>query len=365
VTMSTAALTIATLTVNNYTGTITLNQNLTMNTGGSMNAGTIVQGAGSGPIGTSLMFSGGTFAWSGGNINYTGTGLWVGILSISSGAEVDFTNTTANTTVHLGDNVSNGGTLKLANTYPVELDITPTIENLPGGRINITVTNTSGLVLPSPTATVTTILNSGTIEKTTASSDQYDIADSVSNEASGAILQVDAGTLQFDRGDPAAPHWGIVQTSGKIQVSVGAKLAAPYNINVSAGTIQTDGNNGTAKISGKLTMSGGLLQVGDGSDPNVFLALDSNFTWSGGTVSLVYNLTTSTGSSILVTGNVTVGATGTILTVAFVGTGAGPGEFYPILTFGGGSVSNVAASNNVTGYTASIDADGDYLLTKN
>jgi hypothetical protein len=361
VTMSNAGLTIATLTINNYTGTITLNQPLSVNTGGSMNSGTIVQGAGS--TGYSLTISGGTFTWSGGNINYVaGQATTVGQLTISSGAEMDFTNAGAGVTVHLGDNVTNNGTLKLANTSTVELDNTPTITNTTSGKINITVTDHNGLTIGGTTHV--TIQNSGTIEKTTDSAGWYDIFDAVNNKASTSVLQVDSGILSFSAGDPSSGY-SVNQSAGVIQISGGAELDAyASGLNQSGGTFRTNGT-GTATLdtfTASFNMTGGTLQVGDGTPTIATLAVSGNWSWTSGTVSLVYDESGSAYSKISVTGTITVGAAGTTLTEQFVGTGALPDSFNPITATG--TINRVAATNNVTGYTASING-GSYVETKN
>jgi hypothetical protein len=350
VTMSTRVLTLATMTMSGYTGKITLNKDLTVNSGGSMDNGTIVQG--SGATGTTLSVTGGTFTWTGGNINWvSGTGLSKGFLIISATAEVDFANATGGT-VHFGDSITNSGTLKLANSgvlNTVELNFTPTITNSPTGKINITVANTSGL---TNSGAVVTIQNSGTIEKTAADSGEYDISDPVNNKVAGATLQVDAGTLDFISGDPSTGY-SVTQSAGVIQISAAATLEADHGMTQSGGTTRTSGA-GTATINGALTMSGGSLQAGNGTPTIGDIDLIGNFTWSGGTINLVYDKTTSTNSGITVTGNATVSTTGTTLTVSFVGVGA-PAAFNVMVATG--AISNVAQTNNVPGFTASISGD--------
>ena len=242
VTMSTRALTLDSLSVNLYTGTITLNKNLTLNNGGSMNSATIIQGAGM--TGTTLTILGGTFSWMGSDIN-PGT-VSIGNLVIGATAEMDFNNATGNTET-LGDNVSNYGTLKLANTNPITLNLRPTITNETTGTILITVANTDGLDRPTGDAKVT-IQNSGTIRKTTDDTGTYVINEPVNNKAAGAKIQVDAGTLKF-LGDDPTTGFGINQTAGTIQVSGGATLFTDSGISQSVGTIKTSGT-GTATISG-------------------------------------------------------------------------------------------------------------------
>ena len=72
-------------------------------------------------------------------------------------------------------------------------------------------------------------------------------------------------------------------------------------------------------------------------------------------MNLVYDDTTGTNSQITVTGNVTVSTTGTTLTVQFVGLGV-PAAFNSIVATG--TISNIAQTNNVTGFTSDISTDG-------
>jgi hypothetical protein len=351
------ALTIATLTMNGYTGTVQLEKNLTLNSGGSMDNGKILQGKQT-PAAT-LTIAGGTFTCTGGDINYTSLGVAAGTLSISAGAEFDFANA-AGTPVHFGDNLNNSGTLKLDNGGSVELDYTPTITNASTGKILITTNNLSGIIKPAGNAVVT-IQNSGTIQKTNDAVQEYDIVYPVNNRASGAIVQVDAGTLRFTGGDPSTGI-GVTQSAGVIQVSAGAALEADAGVSQSGGTIKTTGAGGTAAIVGALTMSGGLLQVGDGTPTITTLALGS-FTWSGGSVNLYYDKGTATNSKITCSSATVTPAT-TTLNVSFVGTGGLPASFNVITATG--AISAVASTNNVSGYTASISSDShDYVETKN
>jgi hypothetical protein len=80
--------TLASLTLgvagNNFTGTLTLNNTLTLSNGGSMSGGTIVQKTANNE--GRINITGGTFNWSGGNINY-GPNTVTGPSTVTIGAQ--------------------------------------------------------------------------------------------------------------------------------------------------------------------------------------------------------------------------------------------------------------------------------------
>ncbi len=357
-----AAHEIAALALNGYSSTLQLkNVRLTINNGGFMNSGTIVQNLNndSGPI----EFKSGTFTWSGGNFNFlAGQATGLSSFKIDAGAEVDFTYSGAPAFLSIGDDITNNGTLKLDNTGAVRLYNRPTITN--SGTINMTADSVLGLSIG--TDNQVTIQNTGTIKKT-AGTGSYLIEDAVNTNNAAAFLQVDTGTLAFKWPD-LTTGYTVNHSAGTISIAGGATLEADSGINQTGGTTKTGGGTVTIDNPGKeYLLAGGTLQVGDASPTLTDLVITGDFKFTSGTINLYFDTvpTPQVWSTVTARGTVgmTIAAVGTTLTETFVGAGMLPNTF-DVMFAPNGVISNICATNPA-GWTASrTNNNHNYNLTR-
>lgn len=245
---------LASLTLQNtFTGTLTLQGQLTLNNGGTVAGGTIIQNAAgkNGPI----HVTGGTFVWTGGNINYSPTiATAASTFSISGGATVRFAPTQAEP--YFGSNISINSlsVLELSNPTPITLVNQPTITN--SGKIDIMVSHPNGLKVAQGD-TPTTIFNEGEIVKS-ADNYIYGIAHPLKNEG---ILRIDTGTLWF-KGTDAQTQASVTNAGGSIQLNaIGrARLRAESLVKQTGGSIITIGA-GWAYLEAHLTVSTGTVRL--------------------------------------------------------------------------------------------------------
>jgi hypothetical protein len=359
--------TIASLTITGWgLNHIALNGSLTIGNGGSMDSGVIINPG----TGATLNFALGTFTWSGGWINYDPSQQQqpqIGYVSISSGATVNVTGTQANNQ-GLGDNLTNSGLLKLANTATVSLNNRPTITN--GGTILITGNN--GKLLRPTTDAVVTIQNTGTIQITTGV--EYYINEALNMAASTAQLQVYQGKLHISGADPSTGY-SILEPAGTIVITAagGSSLVPFYGIQQTGGTTETTpGSTGTAYIqmgSGNYVMTGGTIQVGDNAPSTPTLDLSANvgagnLQFNSGTIQLYYDTGAGKSSSLNVEGTtgITVGQTGTTLAVNF-SSGTLPNSF-DCMFAPNGSISGLCATNPSGCAASRTNNNHNYTLTK-
>ncbi len=215
---------IASLTMSGVNaGQLTLDSTLTINAGGSMSGGTIVQGLGK-SIGPALVFRGGNFVWTGGNINFDPTGDTNTIRSaINVGGNP---NGGATFTVQFGApildngnlgstlNVLPSGSLVLDNRAPLTLRNNSSISN--SGIISITG---DGAVMVPQDARPITINNFGSIFRTRGLG-QYLINAALRNLGS---IRVESGILSI--AGTSKNGYSIENTSGTIALG-GSKLIA-------------------------------------------------------------------------------------------------------------------------------------------
>jgi hypothetical protein len=358
----TAAHEIASLTMSGA-GTLTLNQQLTLNNGGTISSGTIIQrrDTANGPI----VVTGGTLTWSGGNLNYSATlTTSTGNLTIQQGASAVFNAAGA---VSIGDDVVNNGSLTLANSggpATITLVNRPRITN--NGSIYITGggQNVGGLAVANGDSPVT-IQNSGGITK--SGNAEYAIGEPVNNMVA-ATLTVLAGQLDITAAD-STTGYGVYQSGGVVQVNGGATLNVTSGIDIVGGDLWGAGT-GTATVSGgDVRIDGGRLVVGSTSVPSATLNISGNLNFNAGTMQFYYSLTNGTFSTLNTygLGGITINPSGTTVAETFLGKGMMPNSIAVMRARGAASTISDLAENNPDGTTASLTAtirpDDTYLLT--
>jgi hypothetical protein len=341
--------------VNNYTGTLTLAAQLTLNGETSeMTSGTIQQKtpAANGPIVVASTNGGPitTFDWQGGNINPTGG---PSTFTVQNGADVIF-DQPAGTSGTFGDDLVNNGYLQLNNASTVTLANRPTITN--NGLIGITVDNAFGQVLATGDPEVT-IQNSGTIVKTTSTGGSYGIDDAVNNKAVDAQINAGDGTLIFKKPDPTTGG-SVNQSQGTITVNGAASLQANYGLYQTGGT--TIGLSG-ATINGNVSIFGGTLQQGDGTAGQIgALIIGGNLDFEGGTLQVYVDTTRADQPNGEIRVRGAKGATikgGVSAQVGLVGEGKGPNTLPEVvLATAPGATITGAPTVDSNGYTkASVE----------
>jgi hypothetical protein len=354
--------TISTLTITGWNGRLSLTGALTIGNGGSMDSGEILN-PGTHAV---LSFAFGTFTCSGGNINWDpNLQPQIGNVSVYSAAEVDFTGTASNNRI-VGDNITNNGTVKLANTDIITLYNRPTITN----NGTILVTGNSGSLLPKTGDPIVTIQNSGTIQSTA----NYTIGDAVNMASSTALLYVQQQTLTITGADPSA-NYSLLVPTGTVQVTAatfpnGATLYSKFGVQHTGGTTKTTvGSQGFAYIdtgTKDYVLNGGTIQVGDTTPSTPTMVIkEGNLQFQSGTVQLYYdtNVTNGKWSKLSIAdGNFTITQASTTLAVTFLGTSL-PNTFDCMFT-DVGTISSTCGTNP-SGYNASrTNNNQNYTLTK-
>jgi hypothetical protein len=333
----------------NYTGTLTLQDQLTLSGGASsMISGTILQTKTGNNVPAIDIQNLTSFIWGGGDINPTGT---VSTFTVESGG--NFTLSQSSSASKFGDNLNNSGLVVLANTNVGgdTLVNQPTITNNSGAEIRITADNTPmGLGIPTGDPVVT-IQNSGLIDKTGTTGGTYVIADPVNNKAASASISVQNGTLRFKGAN--ADGFSISQSLGTIQLSRGTTLQPDYGLYQTGGTTIGLGNS---TINATVKTTGGTLQQGDGTAGNVgTLTIKGNLNFQGGTLYTFYDTGAKQGGLFSVSGGqgVTLNAAATTISVDMIGTGNTPGQMDVMQAIGNGaSISDPtnATVNGTAGY---------------
>jgi hypothetical protein len=269
--------------VNNYSGKLSLQAQLTLSGGTStMTSGTILQNDGThnGPI---VVQASTSFLWYGGDINPSGAGGASGASTFTVQQNGNLTCNNGFASNNFGDNLNNDGLVVLNNDWTITLVNKPTITNTATGEIRITVNNSFGIAVATGDP-VKTIQNTGLIDMQAGAGNSYSFADPVSNNSVTAKIWVDTGFLRFKGADPAGGGWSVHQSQGTIEVDGAAKLTSDYGLYQEGGTII--GLRG-ATFDGDLSMSGGTLQQGDGTSANVgIIYITGNFSFGGGTLQI-------------------------------------------------------------------------------
>jgi hypothetical protein len=342
---------LASLQTNAYSAKLTLQGQLTLYSGGLIQGGTITQRTPTtnGPI---EIGQGANFTVMYGDINPDGG---VSNFTIDALAVVTFQNSQAGT---FGDNLNNNGLVILNNPSngPITLVNHPTITNNYGAEIRITTTDGSNLYAAD--ADVTTIQNSGKIDKT-AGVTSYRIDDPVINNSPSSVVEVDSGTLEFKKAD-ANTGYSVMQSQGTILIKPGATLQPDQGLDQTAGQIIGLGM-GRSTINGNMWVEGGTLQQGDGTAATIgYLDIAGNLYFTGGTLHtwVDSNNPTPTRSIFRVDGSdgVLVIASNTRIVVDKIGTGANlpPQDLMDAL---GGAGASIFALPQTVGGSAGYTQD--------
>ena len=341
----------------NYTGTLTLQAQLTLN-GNSLTliaGGNILQKTGSsnGPI----FVSGGTFSWTGGGINSAAGRNGASLFTIEPLASVYFT-TPAFTSHYFGDDIDNFGYLSFGNSFPITLLNRPTVTNYSTGQIDIGTGGTTGGLRIADGDPPVTIQNSGLMTMNSVTG-LYLIDDPVNNNAGTSKIQIGSGTLEFAKGDPTT-GFSVNQSAGLIQMSSGATLRPDQGLRMTGGVTQGIGP-GTTTIDGAVENAGGDLEQGDHTAGGIGnLDIKGDFTFTSGAIEV-----TTTTVNPVTTGLIRVwGPTGvsinppvTSVVVFFIGNGSPPMDVMRTLRQNS-SILPGPCNGNPDHYTASITSLG-------
>ncbi len=352
-----SAHTLFALSINSYTGTLTLQAALTLSGGTSaMTSGTIVQqNAASITLGNG---DGTAFSWTGGDINPGGPAATF-VVSAPAVFNVQQMGAAAS---KFGDDLNNSGLMNLGNSNVggVTLVNRPVITNT--GTIGIMASNPNGLVVAAGDPVVT-IQNTGTIHRGGTDHGTYEIDDPVNNSASGSQILVDPGqTLRFKGADPTTGY-SLNQSQGLIQVKTGATLQPDSGLYLTGGT--TMAFNSTT-INGRVYMVGGTLQQGDGTAATLgTMHIGGTFNFQGGTLVVFVDRTNvlTPNGHIYVDGGggVTVNGSAAQVQVSFIGNQFAAPAVLPEVIFAdalGASISDVPKVLPGSGYAKAVRHNG-------
>lgn len=316
---------LASIDLSAATATLTLEAALTLNNGGTMSNGTIIQRpAGGTTNGTITLTGSGEFTWTGGSINYSTT---VATTPSTFTIDTSATLTVANTmgTVDFGSNLYiQEGVLRLSNTSNLALRNRPTITN-EGGTIDVTSFGSltyDGEKIP--------IDNEGVIQKS-AGGTSYEIGMPVTNNVGSIIAQ--SGELRFSAAHPATGY-SINQSGGLIKLQ-GGRLRADFGVYQDAGEIFA-AVAGTSIIAGRVTVNGGNVTIGTATSPGATFQVTGDFLFQGGVIQYYYDTDAGVGGLFRAfAGSIWINPDTTALLVEFVGGGQLPASYRVMVATGG------------------------------
>jgi hypothetical protein len=378
------AISITTLNVNTgFTGTLTLNGDVSLSAGGQMTAAATITSNNS----HAINITGGTFEWWKGTIT---SGATPSTITVSADAILKIDNTGADVT-KLGDSVTvqSGGDLWLANTAVLKLDSNiPTIKIQSGGGMDIKVNNPANGAPLVPQGIQRSNRNTDALKP-------IDVQGNLTKWSNGAgtageysidePVFVDGGTIPINasnslrffgktghgKGDSGGPDGNrgasiyIAGSTAFVQLYKLAGLYADSGLQMDSGTINCDNGGAAAldtawyiSVGNHFYMEGGIFQVGDCAS-NGYASINtgsSSFYWDGGTIDLTYQSTATTALSYLQFINgATVAATGPILECDNLPTdGSVSGPLTAFSCIGGTlTMNSTPAPTNWTGQTGS------------
>ncbi len=255
------------LTINGYTGTLTLDFPLNV-TFGSMSSGTI-NGAGNLAIRLNTGFD-----WTGGTIGGSG------ILYVRAGAKVLL----AGTTVTLNRQMDNSGTVTFTNGVTmvvggVPINNTGTIEFKPTAAGQSPTISNGGNDL---------LTNQGTVTKNDTNGGGATIQMAFVNNAANSKLEIRSGTLNFT--STASQSSGDTNILPDTTLALTGNVAAKQKYTMSGGTFESGA--GSSSITGTLEVTGGNVYPGGNGDYGL-LAISKDYSQSGGTLNIDYKVDAS------------------------------------------------------------------------
>ncbi len=313
------------------TKVLDLHAQLSIKNGGTMTGGSIDQEGNAAPI----TLAGGTFTWRAGGINPDPNTL--SSVTVIGGATLAVASVPA---VGLGSNLKilQGGVVVLDNVGPLFLENNASIAN--SGDILV---EGSGSLISGPQ-----IINNGYIGAWPTG--LYRFVTAIQNNG---VINIVAGTLNVQGSGPngysVTNAQGNIDIVGRLIAQTGLLQQGTAEINFSGGVLQTTGDLG-------FEMAGGTVYLSPGTNATII----GNWNFIGGEVDFFYD-TVARDGNLLTDDSGTVNVTpnnNTTLDVSFLGNGAEPATYNPILAAQGGAFANADVCQiNPDGYSADIQAD--------
>jgi hypothetical protein len=333
---------LASIEVYNPNINVILGRQLTLNNGGILAAGRILQGVNPGANGP-IVITGGTFDWTGGDINYSPTiATSASSFHIESGV-VNFAPVgPGGLSSSFGDDlvIDQLGDLHLDNASGngingIVLRNRPTITN--AGTISIEVDNAFGWTVAQGDP-VNTIQNTGTIQRTLGNG-SYSFANPVNNNNGNILVQ--HGRLRFAGADPTTGFSVMNQGTGTVTLNGGTALRVPFGLDQTGGTISAP-DAAHATITGRVKVDGGTVSVGSTQGE---LDIGGVFTFTGGTVQISSQLNVERQNAlILADNNIAITKATTTVAVTFVGAGNQSGTIN-VMRSRTGTINDICQTN--------------------